>query len=82
MQELSTDVGASTESGKKTRASAKQKTATDGKDFKGDWMLSQLIALLGDIMWAWECAYAVAEGNAGCVYEVLKVGLNTIWLLA
>jgi len=36
VQELSTDVGASTESGKKTRASAKQKTATDGKDFKGD----------------------------------------------
>jgi hypothetical protein len=82
VQESSANVGASTESGKKTRASAKQKTATDGKDFKGDRVLSQSIALLGDIMWAWECAYAVAEGDAGRVYEVLKVGLNIIWLLA
>jgi hypothetical protein len=74
VQESSANVGASTESGKKKWASEKQKTAADSKNFKGDRVLSQSIALLGDIMWAWECAYAVAEGDAGRVYEVLKVG--------
>jgi hypothetical protein len=74
VQESSANVGALTESGKKKRGSGKQKMATDGKDFKGDRVLSQSIALLGDIMWARECAYAVAEGDAGRVYEVLKVG--------
>jgi hypothetical protein len=42
------------------------------EDFKGDHVLVQSIALMEDIMWSRECSYAVADGDPGRVYEVLK----------
>ena len=45
-------------------------------DFKGDRVLARSIALMQDLMWSRKCAYAVAEGDTGRVYEILKVTLS------
>jgi len=46
----------------------------DSKEpFKGDRVLAKSISLMRDLFISAECAYAVADGDAGHVYEVLKV---------
>ena len=41
--------------------------------FKGDHVLANSIALIQDAMISCEMSYAIAEGDVGCVYEVMKV---------
>jgi len=72
MQESSANVGVSNKQGRKKKGGKAVDAAEDTKDFKGDRVLAQSISLMKDIMWSRECAHAVAEGDAGRVYEVLK----------
>ena len=41
--------------------------------FKGDRVLANSIALIRDAMISREMSYAIAEGDVGRVYEVMKV---------
>jgi len=43
--------------------------------FKGDRTLAKSITVMRDFIWQRELAYAVAEGDVGRVYEILKVGI-------
>lgn len=59
-------VAAGTAHAKHKRAAAADKAKPDKpKEFKGDRVLARSIAFMRDAMWSWECAYAVAEGDAG-----------------
>jgi len=40
--------------------------------FRGDQVLAKLISFMHDALISWECAYAIAEGDTGCVYKCLK----------
>ncbi|KAF8811180.1 hypothetical protein BYT27DRAFT_7221584 [Phlegmacium glaucopus] len=70
-------------SGLKSNKKPKQKkgpTADDSdqeESFKGDCVLSQSIAFMQDAMISRECAYAIADGDFGRLYECLKVMLFT-----
>jgi hypothetical protein len=69
---------------KKPRKNAKKSKKAADKDkpaeeFKGDRALANSIALMRDAMIAREAAFAVAEGDVGRVWEVLKVR-NTIYI--
>jgi len=76
-QESSESIGISTAQPKKCQKgkvkNAEQVVPPD--DFKGDRVLARSIALMRDLMWSRECAYAVAEGDTGRLYEILKVKL-------
>lgn len=75
-QESSAGLGTSAEQPKKGRKT-RPKTPKDvpPEEFKGDRVLARSIALMRDLLWSRECANAVAEGDAGRVYEILKVKL-------
>lgn len=74
-QESSAAIGPSKPSnrGKKGPAKSAAAESIPNDTFKGDRVLARSIAFMRDTMWSRECAYAVAEGDAGRVYETLKV---------
>jgi len=79
-QESSTGLGSSAKRSKKGQKGRPKAAPQDipPEDFKGDRVLARSIALMQDLMWSRECANAVAEGDAGRVYEILKVILSHI----
>jgi hypothetical protein len=77
-QESSAVLGLSVKQSKRSQKQQSKTTTKDDKaeDFKGDRVLARSIALMRNLIWSRECAYAVAEGDAGRVYEILKVKLT------
>jgi hypothetical protein len=67
---------------RKTQAKPRpaKKTTKDSDNekppFKGDRVLANSIALMRDAMISHEMSYAIAEGDVGRVYEVMKVTVN------
>ena len=49
----------------------------NGNAFKGDWALANSILLLRDGIWSLEVCQAVATGDIGRVWEVLKVSCQS-----
>ena len=56
---------------------ASQEDAMNGNAFKGDWALANSILLLRDGIWSLEVCQAVATGDIGRVWEVLKVSCQS-----
>lgn len=71
-QASSTAVGIATVQSKQ-QGTAKNAEEIPPDVFKGDRVLARSIGLIRDLMWSRECAYAVAEGDVGRLYEILKV---------
>lgn len=63
-------------SNKKQGASASQ-DAEEEPPFKGDRILARSISFMRDMLISRECAYAIAEGDSGRVYEILKVNASS-----
>jgi hypothetical protein len=85
----SADIGISTVTGRKGKCSGRGKKSTPPKSaagipdtskepFKGDRVLAKSISFMRDALISRECAYALADGNTGCVYECLKVSDSTV----
>ncbi|KAJ7623804.1 hypothetical protein FB45DRAFT_728835, partial [Roridomyces roridus] len=55
--------------------SRKKKEAVFPPDFSGDLVLASSIALIRDALLIRECGYAMAGGDVGRMYEVMKVFL-------
>ena len=75
-KKTSTHQESSASVGEQPQKKCKSKDATKEnpkKDFKGDHVLARSIVLIRKSIWACECAYAVAEGDSGRVYKILKV---------
>jgi hypothetical protein len=60
-----------------TQHGSKKKISGPAPDFKGDQVLAQSIVFMRDTMISHEAALASAEGNAGRLYEAIKVMLFT-----
>jgi hypothetical protein len=70
-QESSAGIGV--DGGKQPREKKGPAATMEKDELKGDRVLARSIAFIRESMWARECAYAVAEGDARRVYEILKV---------
>ena len=64
---------------KKKQKKSTKKSPDDGKDLgchpEGDRVLANSITFMRDAMMSHEMSYAIAEGDMGRVYEVMKVCL-------
>jgi hypothetical protein len=58
---------------KRANASTANTTKSISPPFEGDRTLAKSITVMRDLIWQRELAYAVAEGDVGRVYEILKV---------
>lgn len=79
-EESSCDIGiaakpSKSSKGKARKPPAKEKTSTSdgGETFMGDRVLSNSVGFMRDALLSREVAEAVADGDVGRVYEVLKV---------
>ena len=75
-QELSASVGEQLQKKRKSKDATEENPK---EDFKGDHVLAWSIVLIRKSIWAHECAYAVAEGDLGRVYKILKVCCMGLW---
>ena len=80
-QESSATVGAEPpKAPRKKRATPVPEKEEPEEDFAGDRVLARSIAFMREAMWAREIAYAVADGDAGRMYEILKVSTLVVRL--
>jgi hypothetical protein len=60
---------------KRTSRHQPETPETHGRQEKGDRVLANSITFMRDALLSHEISYAIAEGDAGRVYEVMKVSL-------